>query len=537
MKMVFLLFFTMWILSFAGCSCAWEEALDAQVDAARDIQIQAIQDVLKIKSYNHGSAVTPSEGVKTALDYVLALAEEMGFKVVKHPDCRYGYAEYGDASLKEMVMVLGHLDTVPEGTLTDWTEAGPFEGKIVDGKIIGRGATDDKGPIVSSLYSLKAIKESGVKLGRRIRIFFGTSEDGAGGDGLSWSCVSAYADLCEKGEEEWPTLGFSPDTDNFAVTYIEKASITTKGKLPQTDAKKVKLLALKGGTATNAVADSCSATLEALDSNINLEDAVKKAFADQTWASEVTVTGSGKAVSFEVKGVAAHSGQAWRGKSANLRALYILSKLASGEQWEEYASKLVALVGLDTAEGEDLGIKQGGTEFDDIVTSTMGLLALNENNEITFNINTRYPDSGADLLVPSVKHHTGLEIKEKIIKAFQDKGFEVGDEKEVTVSGGAKPYTIPWGSEIVVKLRRTYEKAASVDKKPVIIYGGTYASAWRNRPVDADKTPFGYRMAPWGLEAGGNGHSANEFISVNDMIAGTKIIARALADLALATIP
>ena len=38
------------------------------------------------------------------------------------------------------------------------------------------------GPLTLRNRALKAIKESGVKLGRRIRIFFGTSEDGAGGD-------------------------------------------------------------------------------------------------------------------------------------------------------------------------------------------------------------------------------------------------------------------------------------------------------------------------------------------------------------------
>ncbi|HBA56227.1 MAG TPA: hypothetical protein DCZ04_17730, partial [Syntrophorhabdus aromaticivorans] len=75
-------------------------------------------------------------------------------------------------------MVLVHLDTVPEGNEALWNVAGPFEGKVVDGNIIGRGAYDDKGPAVTSMYALKAIKDAESPLNRRIRVFFGTSEDG-----------------------------------------------------------------------------------------------------------------------------------------------------------------------------------------------------------------------------------------------------------------------------------------------------------------------------------------------------------------------
>lgn len=508
----------------------WEDAVDGKIDAARDAQITSVQELVRIKSYNHGSATTPSEGVKKALDHTLELGRQMGFRTFKHPEYRFGYVEAGPESAPEMVMALVHLDTVPEGNLELWTLAGPFEGKIVDGKLIGRGAFDDKGPAVASMYALKAINDAGLSLNRRVRIFFGTSEDGSGDDGKSWSCVDEYAKLCKEGKEEWPTLGFSPDSGSFAVTYIEKTGVNVAGKLPVEAPKAIRLASLKGGSARNAVSDQCSAVLEAADekSAEELAGSVAEFVAEQPWKSDVKVRNEGKNVLIDVNGVAAHSGQAWKGRNANVRTLAILSKIGAEESWGAHAARLVDLIGVDTADGEALGIKQGGIAFDDIITVNMGLVEL-KGAELTFHVNIRYPDSGADLKVPDVKHFTGQEIKEKVADAFAAKGFEMGEGKEVRVTGGGKPYTIPWDSEIVVMLRAAYQSVTGKDREPTITHGGTYASAWQDEPVDDKGTPFGYRMAAWGIEGGTGMHEPNESLSIDSMMEATKILARAMA--------
>ena len=73
-----------------------------------------------------------------------------------------------------MIGVLGHLDVVPEGD--GWTYH-PYGAEIHQGKIYGRGTVDDKGPIIAALYGLKAIKDAGLKLSKRVRILFGTNEE------------------------------------------------------------------------------------------------------------------------------------------------------------------------------------------------------------------------------------------------------------------------------------------------------------------------------------------------------------------------
>ncbi len=72
--------------------------------------------------------------------------------------------------MKKTVGILGHVDVVPEGE--GWTYP-PYSATIADGKIFGRGTLDDKGPSMVCLYAMKAIKDSGVKLSRKIRMIIG----------------------------------------------------------------------------------------------------------------------------------------------------------------------------------------------------------------------------------------------------------------------------------------------------------------------------------------------------------------------------
>jgi len=78
-----------------------------------------------------------------------------------------------------MIAILGHLDVVPEGT--GW-DSPPYAAEIHQGKIYSRGTMDDKGPILAVLYALKAIKEAGLKLSKRVRIIFGTNEESGSRD-------------------------------------------------------------------------------------------------------------------------------------------------------------------------------------------------------------------------------------------------------------------------------------------------------------------------------------------------------------------
>ena len=75
-----------------------------------------------------------------ALEYVLNLGKSLGFET-KNVEGVCGHIEYGEG--EEIFAVLSHVDVVP--AIGDWTNP-PFEAIVRDGKIYGRGTSDDKAP-------------------------------------------------------------------------------------------------------------------------------------------------------------------------------------------------------------------------------------------------------------------------------------------------------------------------------------------------------------------------------------------------------
>ncbi len=119
--------------------------------------ITKVQELIQIPSVISDSSnpLHPfGEPINRALEYMLNLGKTLGFRT-KNIDGYCGYIEFGEG--EELIGIIGHLDVVPEGN--NWSHP-PFSGEIADNKIYGRGAIDDKGPVISSLYAMKAIMET-----------------------------------------------------------------------------------------------------------------------------------------------------------------------------------------------------------------------------------------------------------------------------------------------------------------------------------------------------------------------------------------
>ncbi|MBO6264354.1 MAG: Sapep family Mn(2+)-dependent dipeptidase [Clostridia bacterium] len=187
----------------------------------------------------------PEEGkpfgaaVYDALQFTLSLAEKLGFKTVNY-DNYIGEAIYGEG--EEEMAILCHLDVVPVGKLSAWVYP-PFSATEADGKIYGRGATDDKGPAVVCLYCLKALKDEGFIPNKKIKLIFGCNEESG------WGCIKHYNEV-----SKLPDFGFSPDAD-FPVLYAEKGIVHAKFFFEKNDILKD----ISGGTAVNVVCDRCEA--------------------------------------------------------------------------------------------------------------------------------------------------------------------------------------------------------------------------------------------------------------------------------------
>jgi predicted dipeptidase len=80
----------------------------------------------------------------------------------------------------ENAPVLGlviHGDVVPVDA--DAWHFPPFEGRVEDGYVLGRGAADDKGPLIQALLAMKSLAESGVARTHTIRLLVGSEEESA----------------------------------------------------------------------------------------------------------------------------------------------------------------------------------------------------------------------------------------------------------------------------------------------------------------------------------------------------------------------
>lgn len=84
----------------------------------------------------------------------------------------------------------GHIDVVPEGDVTQWDQQ-PYSGKVVDGKLYGRGATDMKGGNVSLLLALSALRALGIPLKGDV-IFQSVIEEESGGAGTLAAILRGY---------------------------------------------------------------------------------------------------------------------------------------------------------------------------------------------------------------------------------------------------------------------------------------------------------------------------------------------------------
>jgi acetylornithine deacetylase/succinyl-diaminopimelate desuccinylase-like protein len=131
------------------------ENIDYHLAAQQEPLKSALVELVRIPSIcNEGAGGFPfGAAIDQALRKALQIAGDLGFRTQYDDGGYYGIAEIGEG--KEMLGILGHLDVVPPGKLKDWNRD-PFDPAEKDGMLYGRGTQDDKGPLMASLFAVKA---------------------------------------------------------------------------------------------------------------------------------------------------------------------------------------------------------------------------------------------------------------------------------------------------------------------------------------------------------------------------------------------
>ena len=91
------------------------------------------------------------------------VAEQLAFaggRVVETSGHPVVLAELHPSADAPTILVYGHYDVQPSGDEAEW-ETPPFTPSVRDARLYGRGASDDKGPVVVALETARAFHESG----------------------------------------------------------------------------------------------------------------------------------------------------------------------------------------------------------------------------------------------------------------------------------------------------------------------------------------------------------------------------------------
>lgn len=101
------------------------------------------------------------------------------------------------ASDADPVVLMAHYDVVPADAQDDWTHD-PFAGHVADGWVHGRGALDDKGPLLVILEAVEQLLAEGHTPARDVYLSFGGDEETYG-----QSAAVIAAELDRRGVSPW----------------------------------------------------------------------------------------------------------------------------------------------------------------------------------------------------------------------------------------------------------------------------------------------------------------------------------------------
>lgn len=447
---------------------------DELIEKSKNSIINTVSDLIKIPSVSQDTKIPLKpfgDECSKALNYMLNLGKTMGFKT-KNIDGYCGYIEFGEG--EDLVGIIGHLDVVPALAEDGWSSP-PFEPYIKDGKLFGRGAIDDKGPVISALYAMKAIKDS-CQVSKRIRLILGLNEE------KDWKCINYY-----KSHEEWPTIGFSPDA-NFPAIYAEKGIMSIELKNPFS-IKNYTILDINcNNNAINVVPKYCSITLKANNvipnfSNISKNIKIIKINTDT--------------FKIEAFGIASHAAHPELGKNA---ITFLIEFLLNNFEFDSnYLQTLYNFGIFDTESPKFMGNKI--EDESGILTSNIAILEYVENNLI-IKINLRVPVT-FDL----------EDIKEKY-NIFKNEFQNL----EINKLGIQNSLYVDKNSYLVRTLVNIFNKKTGLNESAIAIGGGTYARAFTNCISYGATFPGDLDMC----------HQVDEYIEIDKLILSCKIYAEAI---------
>jgi len=418
---------------------------------------------------------------------VLALAasliEKRGFTVNEFEDIIIT-ADLGPAP--PVLGILAHLDIVDAGE--GW-DSDPFTLTQKDGNLYGRGAQDNKGPAVASMYAMYCAHELCPELKKGVRLILGSGEESGFDD------ITRYLS-----KNDPPPNVFSPDAE-FPVVNTEKGRFAPFfGASWEKDNALPRIVSITGGKTINIVPNKAEAVIEGL-SKSEVEEFCKKC-SEKTGVS-MTAVCEGKSITITAEGTATHASTPELGNNAQTALLELLAAMpfAQSESFG-YVKALNRLFSHGDYYGRAIGIEMS----DDIsgkLTVNFGVLRFTE-YEFSANFDSRTPSCAdrADI--------TGITTS-----AFEKEGIKV------TSSTISACHHTPGDSPFVQTLLKIYADYTGSNPECLITGGQTYVHDIPGGVV------FGCALPGKNY----NIHGANEYITAQELIASAKMFTQVIIDM------
>ncbi len=495
--------FTIIVLALAACSRGGDvpsegarESADYALATYSDETVEALAQLVSFRTV-HEDGIDNAENpeFQRMTQYFEGLAAELGFDFADHGNVVV--IGLGDAT--DRLGVITHADVQPADP-TQWAND-PFslDSLSEPGRLVGRGAEDDKGPIATALYAMKAVSDLRLLLNRRIELIISLSEES------NWAPMQTFL-----AENPPPDLNVALDSE-YPVVVAEKSwNAITLAFAPVEDAPDAgpnRLIDIGGGAFMSQVPGEAWATIA--EPSADLRSSLRNAAIGDAEVDYEFVPGNGT-LTIEARGLAAHSSKPEDGRNAVTH----LAALLGPHDWPDGQATRVVRIINDLVGTGDYAERFGEMA---LTHSFMGPLTLSlttlgrEDQNLVAGINIRSP-VGRD---PSELERL---IREAVDEWRARTGIE-GLEVDVFVSPAHYPEDAP---HIPVLLDIFEFFTGMDDPQPISIGGGTHARL----------VPDGVNFGPAMPGEVYTGHSEHEFISREQLELNLKMVTAMLVELA-----
>lgn len=466
--------------------------IDTFLDSRREEMVDRLCDLIAMPSLEEDARPGQPFGTPLfdCLTATLDLARSLGFTRCENVDGYAGYVEMGQGD--EEVGILVHLDVVPPGD--GWTLP-PFASTVKDGRVYGRGSSDNKGGVIASLYAMRALLPMAERFHKRVRLILGCSEE------TGMTCIDHYLS-----REAMPDYGFSPDA-SYPLINTEKGIQDVHGRCTAPPSETgLRLIYIAAGQRPNVIPGKATAVLYA-PAPASLQAAFEALTLAHPEKEKIALDfdRDGHTATLTCQGVVGHASTPQQGRNAAGLLLSVLAALPLTEGPREQAVRDLAHLVGDTYDGLSLGVACQD-DISGALTCNLGLLNVTDEG-VSFTLDIRYPVCMTqDMLLNTIE------------SAFAGTGFVI------QAGHGYPPHHVDESSPLVQKLLAVYAEQTGQPAYCMAIGGGTYARKLPGRAV------------AFGMEFPGEpatAHMADEFLSIDDLMTNARILAHAIQALAV----